>query len=157
MTHNPSRYCTGTQPSRQVHKANSAISPLAAPLHTSQITGTPQFQGPSLNVVHASVQKEQDVHEIDWWITSSLWLEANAHEPLVGSQGSSPLVDQYGVRGLSCYSSLVEIREDGSFACRQARCMQFSARSMEAGITHQRTYHYDHRPYKCSDFTGLHW
>jgi len=136
---------------------------LALPLTTSlpdtrQVIVTPQFHYLPLNAVHASVQKEQDVHTIDQWITNSPWLEADAHEPLVGSQDSSPLVDKYGVRGLSCYSALVETpRDDRTFGCRQERCMHFSARSMEAAITHQRAHHYDHRPHKCSDVTGLQW
>ena len=152
-----SRYHAGTQPSTQAHIPGSALPLPPYNSHARQVTGTPQYRGRPLDMVHADVQREQDVHTIDQWITSSLWLDANAKEPVVGSQDSSRLVDQYGVRGLSCYSALVERRDDGSFGCRQERCMHFSARTMEGAITHQRANHYDHRPYKCSDVTGLRW
>lgn len=153
----PLSYCASTQPCTQAHVPGSALPLPLFSSHACQATGTPQYCGIPLDVVHAVVQREQDVHTIDQWITSSPWLNANAKEPLVGSQDSSRLVDQYGVRGLSCYSALVERRDDGTFGCRQERCMHFSVRTMEGAITHQRTNHYDHRPYKCSDVTGLRW
>jgi len=153
MIHDLLSHYTHARPSSRDHKQSSTISlPLAAPLpDTSQDAGEPQLQK------HVNIQKEQDVQRIDEWITRSPWLEDNAHEPLVGSQCSSLLVDKYGVRGLSCYSALVEWRDDGSFGCCQERCVHFSVGSMERAVTHQRTHHYDHRPYTCTDVSGLQW
>ena len=127
------------------------------PSDTSRATGAPHIQCISLDVVHATVQEEQDVQRIDQWINASPWLKANAREPLVGSPESSPLVDKYGVRGLSSYSALVERREDGTFRCLQERCVHFFAKTMEGAIIHQRAHHYDHRPYKCAHVMGLQW
>src|SRR5258706_5642327 len=154
----PSRYYAGSQPSARAHIPSTMPPlPLSNP-HAHQVPGAPQYHGLPLDVVHAGVQRERDVNTIDQWITSSSWVEANAPEPLVGSQESSQLVDQYGIRGLSCYSALVERRDDGTFGCRQERCMHFSAGTMEGAITHQRVHHYYHRPYKCSiNVTGLRW
>ena len=156
MIHNSLRYYADAQPS-PLDRTPSSLR-LTTPLSdTSQATGAPYFQDLPLDVVHATVQEEQDIQRIHQWIKTRHWLKVNAYEALVGSQDSSPLVDKYGVRGLSCYSSLVEKRDDGTFGCRRERCVHFCARTMEGAITHQRSHHYNHTPYKCSDVTGLPW
>ena len=142
------RYYACSQPATRVHIPTTAPPHPLSNTHARRVPGVPQYRGPPMDVVDA----------IDQWITSSSWVEANVAEPLVGSQDSSRLVDKYGVRGLSCYSALVERRDDGSFGCRQERCMHFSVRTMEGAITHQRAHHYDHRPYTCSvTVAGLPW
>lgn len=152
------RHYASSQPATRAHIPATALPLPLSNSHARQVPGAPQYRGPPLDVVHAIAQRERDVHTIDQWITSSPWLEANVVEPLVGSQESSRLVDQYGVRGLSCYSALAERRDDGTFGCGQERCMHFSVRTMEGAITHQRVHHYYHTPYECSlSVAGLRW
>ena len=156
IIYNSSRYYAQPQPAPLDHTQSSPH--LTAPhSDTNQVTGVPHLQNLPLDAVGATIQEERDVQWIHQWIKGRHWLKVNTHEPLVGSQDSSPLVDEYGIRGFSCYSSLVERKDDGTFGCRRERCVHFSARSMEGAITHQRTHHYNHKPYKCSDVTGVRW
>jgi len=153
VVHSSSRYSAHTGLSLLGHRQN-ALQVTSTVSDTIRATGAPHVKNLTLDVMDATIQEEQDIQRIDQWINTSSWLKLNVYEPLVGSPDSSPLVDKYGVRGLSCYSSLVEGRDDGTFGCRQERCMHFSAKTMEGAIKHQRA-HYDHRPYKCDEFTGL--
>jgi len=86
------------------------------------------------------------------------------HKPSICPGGMSPYL--YGIRGKSCYTVFVEDKQDGTYGCRYERCRDFLTYSLDDAIRHQRSHHFDHRPFvsiprisgdcgKCKRFSPL--
>ena len=100
-------------------------------------------------------QKEKDLTLLEQEIISSPWYAANAHEPPCGSPDCPYLADRYGVRGMSCYMAFVIAQPGRTFGCWQ--CPAYSTRKPEDAIKHQRSNHFNHKPFLCAPANGTVW
>ena len=87
----------------------------------------------------------------------SQWLANNVPEPVIGHPSCPNLAEKYGTRGESCYMAFVEKKADGTYGCRHAGCGVFLTSSLDDAVRHQRSQHFDHRPFVCIHPSGRPW
>ena len=114
----------------------------------------PQTQTPE-NDHFPSTRKEEILLRLELKIKSSPWYAFNALEPPCASPECPYPADRYGVRGMSCYSAFVTTHPAGTFGCW--RCHAYSTRKLEDAIKHQRSDHFNHKPFLCVPTTGNGW
>ena len=101
-------------------------------------------------------QREEDLLQLEQTIESSPWHAANALEPKCGDPDCPYLADRYGIRGMSCYTAFAT-KPDGTFGCWREECSSYSARRLEDAVKHQRTCHFNHKPFLCVPMNGTVW
>jgi hypothetical protein len=116
----------------------------------------PPTQAPT-NGRYPGTQKEHDLNRLEQEIISSPWYAVNALEPTCGTPACPYLADCYGVRGMSCYTALVDVKPNGTFGCWHEGCTTYSAGKIEDAVKHQRTNHFNHRPFLCTPTNGTIW
>ena len=144
------------------HVTPSSSSPAPPPLPQ---TPTPTLAPPLLPQTQTpanshlldllGTQKENDLIKLEQEITSSPWYAANAVEPPCGSPDCPHTADCYGIRGVSCYTAFVIAQPAGTFGCW--RCHAYSARKLEDAVKHQRSNHFNHKPFLCVPANGSIW
>jgi hypothetical protein len=102
-----------------------------------------------------STQKEEDLIRLEQEIISSPWYAANDLEPPCGSPNCPYTAECYGVRGMSCYMAFVIAHPAGTFGCWY--CPAYSTRKVEDSVTHQRSNHFNHKPFLCAPTNGTVW
>jgi len=88
---------------------------------------------------------------------SSSWLANHDLEPVVGAPACPRLAERYGIRGKSCFTVFVEDKQNGTYGCRYERCHPFLTYSLDDAVRHQRSHHFDHRPFVCIPASGRPW
>jgi len=131
-------------------------APLAhvTPLSSAPAPPPPQTQTPE-NDRRPGTQKEEDLTQLEQEIISSLWHAGNTLEPPCGSPDCPYIADCYGTRGMSCYTAFVIANPDGSSGCFW--CPAYSARKLEDAVRHQRSNHFNHKPFVCVPINGAVW
>ena len=127
-----------------------------APSSSAPTPVTPSAQA-ATNHRRSDASTKEDLTQLEQSIISSLWHAANALEPICGSPNCPYHADRYGIRGLSCYTAFVDTKPDGTFGCRYEGCSQYSVRRLENAVKHQRTNHFNHRPFLCVPANGTAW
>lgn len=135
---------------RTAHFAPSSSAPALPPPPSPQ-TQTPESDRRS------GTQKEEHLIQLERCIISSPWYAANALEPICGSPDCPYLADCYGVRGMSCYTAFVVAKPGGTFGCWREGCSAYSARQIAIAVKHQRTNHFNHKPFLCVPVNGIAW
>ena len=143
-----------------VHVSPSSSAPPPPPLSPTPPTLAPpplQTQPPPPASGHRpGTQKEEDLSQLEQELLSSPWYRANALEPPCGSPDCPYTADCYGVRGMSCYTAFVIADQPaGTFGCWQ--CHAYSARKLEDAVKHQRSDHFNHKPFLCVPANGTVW
>ena len=118
---------------------------------------TPPPTQPPANNHRSGNEREDDLALLEQQILSSPWHAANALEPVCGSPECPHLADRYGVRGMSCYTALVVTNPDGTFRCWREECSANPARHLEDVVKHQRTNHFNHKPFLCVPTNNTVW
>ena len=143
----PTHWVTPMMPQMIIPLTPGASSPSAPappppppPPPRSQTTANDRLSG---------TQKEDDLALLEQNILSSPWYAANALEPTCGSPECPYVADCHGVRGMSCYTAFVITRSDGTFGCWREECSAYSTRQIENAVKHQRTNHFNHKPFLC--------
>ena len=103
------------------------------------------------------LQKDKDLTELEKIITSSSWLEDDTPEPICGSPDCPDLANNHGIRGKSCYTAFVDTKSDGTYGCWYKKCSQYSTKSLEVAVKHQRSAHFSHKPFLCVPKNGTDW
>ena len=139
-----------------------SINPSVPIMHVAPSSSTPTPAAPSAQTAtnhrrSDTCTKEEDLTQLEKSIISSPWHAANALEPICGSPNCPYHADRYGIRGLSCYTAFVDTKPDGTFGCWYERCSRYSVRRLEDAVKHQRTNHFNHRPFVCVPANGTAW
>lgn len=100
---------------------------------------------------------QDDLVSLEQIFNSSSWLLNNEPEPKIGQPDCPVIAEKYGARGRSCFTAFVEERGSRTFGCRFGRCHAFLANSLHEAVQHQRSYHFDHRPFVCTPPGGRLW
>ena len=133
-------------------------SPVAYVAPSSSTPATQPAQVPTDDLRSGTrTQKEEDLIQLEQSIISSLWHTANALEPQCGHPDCPYLAERYGIRGISCYTAFVDIKPNGSFGCWREECSAYSTRRLEDAVKHQRSSHFNHRPFFCVPTNGTAW
>lgn len=145
----------------------SRVTPMVTQTIASSAPGTPSSSAPApppppptqtpTNDRRSDTQREDDLVLLEQEIISSTWYASNALEPICGSPECAYLADHYGVRGMSCYTAFVIPNPDGTFGCWREECSAFMARQIENAVKHQRTNHFNHRPFLCAPTSNTAW
>ena len=102
-------------------------------------------------------QKEENLIQLEQDIISSAWYAANDLEPACGDLDCPYHADAYGIRGMSCYTAFVDTKPDGTFGCWREQCSSYSRRKLDDAVKHQRTNHFNHKPFVCTPTNGTTW
>jgi len=103
------------------------------------------------------LKQREDLKQLEDIFNKSPWLLDHLLEPVIGDPSCHHLAEEYGICGASCYTVFVQDNEDETYGCRHERCHAFQVHSLEGAITHQRYYHFDHRPFECVIPNGGQW
>lgn len=145
-------------PLAQVSPSTSTPAPLLSPTPTPPtppLSLQSQSQSPA-NGHRPGTQKEEDLNQLEQEFLSAPWHAANTLEPPCGSPECPYTADCYGVRGMSCYTAFVTAAQPaGTFGCW--RCHAYSARKIEDAVKHQRSNHFNHKPFLCVPANGTVW
>jgi len=130
-------------------------APLARVAPPSSAPARPPPPTAPANDRRPGTQKEEDLIQLEQQIISSPWHAANTPEPPCGSPDCPYVADCYGVRGMSCYTAFATAKPDGTFGC--FRCPAYSVRKLEVAVRHQRSDHFNHKPFVCVPINGTVW
>ena len=102
-------------------------------------------------------QRIEELKQLEDNFNRSHWLLHHLLEPLVGDSGCHHLAEKHGMVRRSCYTVFVQENEDYTYGCRHEICHAFRTDSLEDAIAHQRSQHFDHRPFECIPLSGALW
>jgi len=136
-----------------VYVTPSSTAPVPPPPPPPPSTQTPAHDHRS--GTQKRTQKEKDLIQLEQEIISSPWYAANDLEPPCGSPSCPYSADCYGVRGMSCYTAFVIAQPVGTFGCWH--CPAYSTRKLEDAVKHQRSNHFNHKPFLCTPTNGTVW
>ena len=100
------------------------------------------------------MSSEQDLEALQEAFNEEAWIQNHSLEPVVGHHLCPAGAEKHGTCGLSCFTAFVKESEleEGKWACRFEACRGFLVTSREDAIRHVRYYHFDHRPFACSQW-----
>ena len=102
--------------------------------------------------------RRKDLKKLEDMFNKFPWLLEQLLEPLVGDPSCPELAETYGITRMSCYTVFVEHNEeDDTYGCRFERCHAYKEPSLEEAIRHQRSQHFNHRPFECVSVGGARW
>ena len=133
----------GSPPSTSV---DDNLSELIVPL--SSVLLLELIISPPLTPKYA-MSHQSEVKELEKAFNESSWLHNHAMEPVIGHPDCPAAAEKHGVRGMPCYTALVQDYGNGRFGCRYEECRRFWVNSLDDAVRHMRYQHFDHRPFVC--------
>ena len=81
------------------------------------------------------------------------WLLNHLLEPVIGHPACPKEVENHGIRGASIFTAFVAVNEENeTYGCRFEACHAFNAPSLDLAVRHQRSWHFDHKPFQCAQW-----
>ena len=102
--------------------------------------------------IEKCMQEALKVYEL--WFSTSEWCRNHTMEPRIGDLDCPAAAENDGMARQSFLTVFISILEVRKFGCRFEECREFSARTLEGALKHQRKHHFDHRPFRCSPHAG---
>jgi len=106
------------------------------------------LRAPIQEATGEEVQPIGFIKDFSSWISHSEFLRLQQPEPMVGGTSADypPSVEDHGIKGKSVYTALFDHLDMDTFTCKL--CSHI-VNDLEEAITHQRSDHFNHYPYRC--------